>query len=215
MVFLLGRMGDNKKALYLIIERLGDVNRVRLVDVIISLALTSIARQLISPKIKMTMICGRIYSNTRRRDHVCILPYSHCAASQLCAAFIRGLLENVGAEIDPIRLIRRIKNGLEIPGLKPALIKILQDFNLQISLLEGCQAILHGDSADLAKRLHRDQTSGFLITCELSGLFVYTVVAHESPQRRYFVLYAICHYKNHRHPSCYYSYVATLSTLVM
>jgi hypothetical protein len=28
MVFLLGRMGDNKKALHLIIERLGDVNRV-------------------------------------------------------------------------------------------------------------------------------------------------------------------------------------------
>jgi hypothetical protein len=41
-------------------------------------------------------------------------------------------------------------------------------------LLEGCQAILHGDSTDLAKRLHRDQTSGFLITCELSGSFVYT-----------------------------------------
>lgn len=92
-----------------------------------------------------------------------------CSASQSCVAFIRGLLENVGAEIDPIRLIRRIKNGLEIPGLKPALIKILQDFNLQISLLEGCQAILHGDSADLAKGLHRDQTSGFLITCELSS----------------------------------------------
>lgn len=48
------------------------------------------------------------------------------------AGFIRGLLENVGAEIDPIRLIRRIKNGLEIPGLKLALIKILQDFNLQV-----------------------------------------------------------------------------------
>lgn len=28
MVFLLGRMGNNKKALTLIIERLGDVNRV-------------------------------------------------------------------------------------------------------------------------------------------------------------------------------------------
>lgn len=27
MVFLLGRMGNNKKALYLIIDRLGDVNR--------------------------------------------------------------------------------------------------------------------------------------------------------------------------------------------
>jgi hypothetical protein len=49
------------------------------------------------------------------------------------SAFIRGLLENVGLEIDPVRLIRRIKNGLEIPGLKPAIIKILQDLNLQVS----------------------------------------------------------------------------------
>ena len=82
------------------------------------------------------------------------------------AAFIRGLLENVGAEIDPIRLIRRIKNGLEIPGLKEAIIKILQDFHLQISLLEGCQAILNGDSSDLARKLQKDQTSGFFLTCE-------------------------------------------------
>ena len=28
MVFLLGKMGNNKKALYLIIDRLGDVSRV-------------------------------------------------------------------------------------------------------------------------------------------------------------------------------------------
>lgn len=48
--------------------------------------------------------------------------------------FIRGLLENVGPQIDPQRLIRRIKNGLEIPGLKEALIKILGDFNLQASV---------------------------------------------------------------------------------
>jgi vacuolar protein sorting-associated protein 41 len=108
---------------------------------------------------------------------VCYLPRPVCFALQLCVAFIRGLLENVGAEIDPIRLIRRIKNGLEIPGLKPALIKILQDFNLQISLLEGCQAILHGDGADLSKGLHRDQTSGFLITRELS--IASTMVAHK------------------------------------
>jgi hypothetical protein len=125
------------------------------------------------------------------------------------------LLENVGAEIDPIRLIRRIKNGLEIPGLKPALIKILHDFNLQISLLEGCQAILHGDSADLAKRLHHDQTSGFLITCELSSAFVLLVVAHIRSQRKHFVLYAIYHSRSRRHPSYCFSYVAMLSTLVM
>lgn len=51
--------------------------------------------------------------------------------------FIRGLLENVATEIDPLWLIRRIKNGLEIPGLKPALIKILQDYNLQVASLSG------------------------------------------------------------------------------
>jgi hypothetical protein len=82
------------------------------------------------------------------------------------AAFIRGLLENVGPEIDPIRLIRRIKNGLEIPGLKPALLKILHDFNLQMSLLEGCQVILNGDCSALTRKLQHDQSSGFPISCE-------------------------------------------------
>ena len=47
--------------------------------------------------------------------------------------FIKALLENVGPEIDPVRLIKIIKNGVEIPGLKEALIKILQDFNIQVS----------------------------------------------------------------------------------
>lgn len=90
----------------------------------------------------------------------------------ICPAFIRGLLENAGAGIDPIRLIRRIKNGLEIPGLKPALIKILQDFNLQVSLLDGCKTILGGDCADLAKKLHKDQTSGFFLSGTLVSYFV-------------------------------------------
>jgi len=75
--------------------------------------------------------------------------------------FIRGLLENVGPEIDPIRLIRRLKNGLEIPGLKPALIKILQDFNIQISLMEGCQTILDTDCRQLTLALHDGQTNAF------------------------------------------------------
>ncbi len=78
--------------------------------------------------------------------------------SETRPAFIRGLLENVGAEIDPIRLIRRIKNGLEIPGLKAALIKILSDFTLQISLLEGCEAILSHDTKVLSDELGRSQS---------------------------------------------------------
>ncbi|KAH9482153.1 Vacuolar protein sorting-associated protein 41-like protein [Psilocybe cubensis] len=131
MVFLLGRMGNNKKALNLIIERLGDVHRA------IDFAKEQSDDDLWEDLLK--------YSETR-------------------PAFIRGLLENVGVEISPIRLIRRIKNGLEIPGLKEALIKILQDFHLQISLLEGCQTILDGDSSDLSRKLQRNQSSGFFLS---------------------------------------------------
>jgi len=82
------------------------------------------------------------------------------------SAFIRGLLENVGPEVDPIRLIRRIKNGLEIPGLKPAIIKILQDFNIQISLIEGCKTILNADCRSLTLELYDGQTNASLGSIE-------------------------------------------------
>ncbi|TFK29012.1 hypothetical protein FA15DRAFT_678099 [Coprinopsis marcescibilis] len=130
MVFLLGRMGDNKKALTLIIERLGDVHRA------IEFAKAQNDDDLWEDLLR--------YSETR-------------------PTFIRGLLENVGVEISPIRLIRRIRNGLEIPGLKEALIKILQDFHLQIELLEGCKAILEGDCAELAELLGRRQGGGLAL----------------------------------------------------
>ena len=96
--------------------------------------------------------------------------------TDITSAFIRGLLENVGAEIDPIRLIRRIKNGLEIPGLKEALIKILQDFQLQISQLEGCQAILDGDGAILGNELRNKQTAGFFVSGVSGEILVLKVV---------------------------------------
>ncbi|KAJ7087362.1 hypothetical protein B0H15DRAFT_843711 [Mycena belliarum] len=148
MVFLLGRMGNNKQALTLIIERLGDVHRA------IDFAKDQNDDDLWEDLLK--------YSETR-------------------PTFIRGLLENVGAEISPLRLIRRIKNGLEIPGLKEALIKILQDFHLQISLLDGCQAILNGDSADFARTLHRDQTAGFFLTAKIACP-ICTRALQETPQ---------------------------------
>ncbi|GAA5924717.1 Vps41p [Sporobolomyces koalae] len=148
MVFLLGRMGDNKRALNLIIERLGDVQRA------IDFAKEQNDNDLWEDLLR--------YSETKPR-------------------FIRGLLENVGAEIDPLRLIRRIRNGLEIPGLKPALIKILQNFNLQLSLMEGCKSILYSDCRLLALSLHDSQTSGFLWTAEtkdkLTGESIYPQLA--------------------------------------
>ncbi|TIB98699.1 hypothetical protein E3Q18_01947 [Wallemia mellicola] len=143
MVFILGRMGSNKLALSLIIERLGDVKRA------IAFAKEQSDDDLWEDLLK--------YSESR-------------------PTFIRGLLENVGPEIDPVRLIKRIKNGLEIPGLKDALIKILRDFQIQvsccsyyrypnkqkISLLEGCQTVMHTDCQRILDELLKAHSKGQL-----------------------------------------------------
>ncbi|XP_069469381.1 vacuolar protein sorting-associated protein 41 homolog isoform X2 [Ambystoma mexicanum] len=74
--------------------------------------------------------------------------------------FITGLLNNIGTHVDPILLIRRIKEGMEIPNLRDSLVKILQDYNLQILLREGCKKILVSDSLSLLKKMHRTQMKG-------------------------------------------------------
>ncbi|XP_052801970.1 vacuolar protein sorting-associated protein 41 homolog isoform X2 [Mya arenaria] len=71
--------------------------------------------------------------------------------------FIRGLLNNIGTHVDPSNLIKRIQTGMEIPGLRDSLVKILQDYNLQISLREGCKKILVADSYGLMNRLVKTQ----------------------------------------------------------
>lgn len=52
------------------------------------------------------------------------------------AAFITGLLNNIGTHVDPILLIHRIKEGMEIPNLRDSLVKILQDYNLQVTFAD-------------------------------------------------------------------------------
>uniref|UniRef100_A0A5F8HDC8 VPS41 subunit of HOPS complex n=1 Tax=Monodelphis domestica TaxID=13616 RepID=A0A5F8HDC8_MONDO len=78
-------------------------------------------------------------------------------------AFITGLLNNIGTHVDPILLIHRIKEGMEIPNLRDSLVKILQDYNLQILLREGCKKILVADSLSLLKKMHHTQMKGVLV----------------------------------------------------
>eukprot|EP00041_Stephanoeca_diplocostata_P024167 m.605583 g.605583 ORF g.605583 m.605583 type:complete len:910 (+) comp22465_c0_seq3:156-2885(+) len=85
--------------------------------------------------------------------------------------FILGLLHNTGTHINPMRLISMIPTGMRIPGLRGALVKILQDFNLQFELRKGCQIILSQDAVMLLRRLVRAQKRGARMdprrTCEL------------------------------------------------
>lgn len=46
--------------------------------------------------------------------------------------FITFLLQKIGTYVDPRILVKRIESGLEIPGLKNSLVKMMQDYNLQV-----------------------------------------------------------------------------------
>jgi hypothetical protein len=50
----------------------------------------------------------------------------------LFSVFIKVLLHNIGTHVDHIILIDKIKEGMEIEGLRDSLIKILQDYHLQV-----------------------------------------------------------------------------------
>eukprot|EP00842_Homolaphlyctis_polyrhiza_P001911 jgi/Hompol1/2720/HPOL_005710-RA len=82
-------------------------------------------------------------------------------------AFIVGLLENLSAHIDPLRVIKLIPKGLKIPGLRAALIKIMTDCSVQKSLREGCEKILMSDTWEGFQTLHRLQRRGMKISEEV------------------------------------------------
>ncbi|XP_070565310.1 vacuolar protein sorting-associated protein 41 homolog [Ptychodera flava] len=82
--------------------------------------------------------------------------------------FITGLLRSIGTHVDPILLIRRIRERMEIPGLRDSLVKILQDYNLQISLREGCKKILVSDCFSLMEKLNKIQKRGIRVDDEQS-----------------------------------------------
>lgn len=61
--------------------------------------------------------------------------------------FIRGLLEEVGAaaSFNPIDVVRRIPNGLEIEGLKHGIQRLVREFEIQMSISEGVAKVLRGE----------------------------------------------------------------------
>ncbi|XP_054716491.1 vacuolar protein sorting-associated protein 41 homolog isoform X2 [Uloborus diversus] len=79
-------------------------------------------------------------------------------------SFITVLLQNIGTHVDPIMLIQKIPNGMEIPGLRDSLVKILHDYTLQVSLREGCKKILVADCYSLLEKLNKLQKRGILVS---------------------------------------------------
>lgn len=61
--------------------------------------------------------------------------------------FIRGLLEQVGTAIDPIQLVRRIPEGLEIEGLRDGIGRMVREYEIQHSISDGVAKVLRGEVA--------------------------------------------------------------------
>ncbi|EDN97477.1 hypothetical protein SS1G_12002 [Sclerotinia sclerotiorum 1980 UF-70] len=74
--------------------------------------------------------------------------------------FIRGLLEEVGTAIDPIRLVRKIPEGLEIEGLREGLSRMIKEYEIQESISQGVARVLRGEVAMAQNTLRAGQRRG-------------------------------------------------------
>ncbi len=73
-------------------------------------------------------------------------------ALQACTSSGAGsLLDHIGGYVNPLRLIRRIPEGMAIARLRDRIVQIVADFRTQTSLREGCNTILHTDCVLLAQ----------------------------------------------------------------
>lgn len=116
-----------KRALYLIIDRLGDVSRA-----------ISFAKEQDDPDLWEDLLK---YSMDKPR-------------------FIRGLLEEVGTAINPITLVQRIPEGLEIEGLREGLKHIMKEHEIQYSISSGVARVLRSEVAAAQNLLRSGQRKG-------------------------------------------------------
>lgn len=120
-----GRMGNCRRALQMIMEELVDVDKA------IEFAKEQDDAELWEDLISYSIDKPRIIQPSSAVAVFCMSLY--VIISLLAPlAFITGLLNNIGTHVDPILLIHRIKEGMEIPNLRDSLVKILQDYNLQV-----------------------------------------------------------------------------------
>lgn len=127
LVYLYAKTGQMKRALYLIIDRLGDVSQA-----------IAFAKEQDDPDLWEDLLK---YSMDKPR-------------------FIRGLLEEVGTAINPIILVRRIPEGLEIEGLREGLKHIMKEHEIQYSISEGVARVLRSEVAEAQSNLRNGQRKG-------------------------------------------------------
>ena len=111
-------MGDNKRALTLIIEKLEDVEMA--IDFVRSIGDEDLWNDLVE----------------QAKSKPGTPPTTPNVGRCLTVAFVKGLLEHAGSILDPIKLVKSIPAGMKIEGLKESLIKIFFDNEIQVPFSE-------------------------------------------------------------------------------
>ena len=83
--------------------------------------------------------------------------------------FIQGLLTEVGTAIDPIKLVKRIPNGLDVEGLRDGLKKMIREYDLQDSISMGVARVLQGEVAVGMETLRKGRRRGIKFDVEAGG----------------------------------------------
>ncbi|EKG12097.1 hypothetical protein MPH_10808 [Macrophomina phaseolina MS6] len=127
LVYILSKTGEVKKALFLIIDKMGDVSYA-----------ISFAKEQDDPDLWNDLL-----------DYSMDKPH-----------FIRGLLEEVGTAIDPITLVRRIPEGLEIEGLRDGIRRMVREYEIQFSISDGVAKVLRSEVASAMETLRAGRKRG-------------------------------------------------------
>ncbi|KAG6038801.1 hypothetical protein E4U41_003665 [Claviceps citrina] len=151
LVFLYSKTGQVKRALYLIIDRLRNVQKA-----------IEFAKEQDDPD---------LWNN--------LLDYSMDKPS-----FIRALLEQVGTAINPITLVRRIPEGLEIHGLREGLTHMMKEHELQYSISSGVAKVLRSELAAAQNELRAGQQKGIKFRVGQPGGLKFPAAVHKEQKAR-------------------------------
>ncbi|KAK4286396.1 hypothetical protein QN277_002956 [Acacia crassicarpa] len=132
-VFILGRMGNSKQALAVIINDLGDIEEA--VEFVTMQHDDELWEELIKQCLHKPEMVGM-------------------------------LLEHTVGNLDPLYIVNKVPNGLEIPRLRDRLVKIITDYRTETSLRHGCNDILKADIVNLLIKYYNEARHGIYLSNE-------------------------------------------------
>ncbi|KAG6474150.1 hypothetical protein ZIOFF_068074 [Zingiber officinale] len=149
-VFIFGRMGNAKQALALIINKLEDMEEV------------SASSSYVSTFLLHVLPLSAFYLSNDSAVEFVTMQHDDDLWEELIKQCLRKpemigmLLEHTVGNLDPLYIVKKVPDGLEIPRLRDRLVKIITDYRTETSLRHGCNAILKTDCVNLLIKYYKE-----------------------------------------------------------